>query len=124
MDAFLGSYLLLASVYFGLLAGKSRAGKSVESVSAVFRRRGLRYLALALVDVEATYLTQRAMQYTTLVSIQVRLLLMSQILFGKIVCGTHTLSDAMSRNLFLKMAKPKILQVDSPPSPSAPLPTP
>ena len=59
-------------MYFGLLAGKSRAGKSVESVSAVFRRRGLRYLALALVDVEATYLTQRAMQYTTLVSIQVR----------------------------------------------------
>ena len=65
------SYLLLASVYFGLLAGKSRAGKSLESVSAVFRRRGLRYLALALVDVEATYLMQRAMQYTTLVSIQV-----------------------------------------------------
>ena len=70
-------------MYFGLLAGKSRAGKSVESVSAVFRRRGLRYLALALVDVEATYLTQRAMQYTTLVSIQVRLLLMSHMLFGK-----------------------------------------
>ena len=65
------SYLLMASVYFGLLAGKSRAGKSLESVSAVFRRRGLRYLALALVDVEATYLMQRAMQYTTLVSIQV-----------------------------------------------------
>ena len=65
------SYLLLASVYFGLLAGRSRAGKSVESVAAVFRRRGLRYLALALVDVEAAYLMQRAMQLTTLVSVQV-----------------------------------------------------
>ena len=58
-------------MYFGLLAGRSRAGKSVESVAAVFRRRGLRYLALALVDVEAAYLMQRAMQYTTLVSVQV-----------------------------------------------------
>ena len=89
-------------MYFGLLAGKSRAGKSVESVSAVFRRRGLRYLALALVDVEATYLTQRAMQYTTLVSIQVRLLLMchvSDIVWKDCIWNSHPIGRNVTQPL-------------------------
>ena len=66
------TYVLLGTTYFSLLVCKSRAGKSLESVGLVFKRRGLRYFLLAAVDVGAAYLSQRAMQYTTLVSIQVR----------------------------------------------------
>jgi solute carrier family 35 protein F1/2 len=42
-----------------------------RSIISVLRRRGWRYLLLALVDIEANYLLVTAHQFTTLTSIQV-----------------------------------------------------
>ena len=55
----------------GLLA--AGRGKTGESIKIILRRRGLRYFMLALVDVEANYLTHRALQYTTLTGVQVNI---------------------------------------------------
>jgi hypothetical protein len=73
--------VLLGLTYFSLLVYNARAGKSIESVAVVFKRRGLRYFFFAVVEVQANYLSHKAMQYTTLVSVQVR-----RKLFYK-VCG-------------------------------------
>lgn len=42
-----------------------------QGIIHVFKCRGWRYLLLALLDVEASYLFARALQFTTLTSIQV-----------------------------------------------------
>lgn len=42
-----------------------------RGIISVLRRRGWRYLLLALVDIEANYLLVTAHQFTTLTSIQV-----------------------------------------------------
>ena len=44
-----------------------------RGIISVLRRRGWRYLLLALVDIEANYLLVTAHQFTTLTSIQVTL---------------------------------------------------
>lgn len=46
--------------------------KQRRSLWTVFKRRGIRYFFLAVVDVEANYLMHRAFHYTTLTSVQVR----------------------------------------------------
>lgn len=45
--------------------------KQRRSLWTVFKRRGIRYFFLAVVDVEANYLMHRAFHYTTLTSVQV-----------------------------------------------------
>ena len=82
------TYLLLLVVYFPLFYWRCHQKKSVrrsslgggsgppargQPVTTVFKKRGLRYFFLAVVDVESNYLTHRAFQYTTLTSIEVRL---------------------------------------------------
>jgi hypothetical protein len=57
------NYLLLAIVYTTVLV---RKGTFVHT----FRERGLRYLLVAVIDVEANYTIVKAYQYTSLTSIQ------------------------------------------------------
>lgn len=79
------TYLLLFLVYFPLFywrrspdkeenrgGGRSYSGGRTgqQPLSKVFKKRGLRYFFLAAVDVESNYLTHRALQYTTLTSVE------------------------------------------------------
>ena len=63
----LGTYFLLAVTYLSLFCCQ----KQRRSLWTVFKRRGIRYFFLAVVDVEANYLMHRAFHYTTLTSVQV-----------------------------------------------------
>ena len=76
------TYLLLFLVYFPLYywrrspAKEGGTGRIYERpgqqpLSTVIKKRGLRYFFLAAVDVESNYLTHRALQYTTLTSVEV-----------------------------------------------------
>lgn len=62
----LGTYFLLAVTYLSLFCCQKN-----RSLWTVFKRRGIRYFFLAVVDVEANYLMHRAFHYTTLTSVQV-----------------------------------------------------
>ena len=75
----LGTYILLAVTYLSLCccqkhnqhpASAARMPR-LQSLWTVFKRRGIRYFFLAVVDVEANYLFHRAFHYTTLTSVQV-----------------------------------------------------
>uniref|UniRef100_A0A8R1E0V0 Solute carrier family 35 member F1 n=1 Tax=Caenorhabditis japonica TaxID=281687 RepID=A0A8R1E0V0_CAEJA len=61
------SYFLLCFVYCVYLAGKS----DEKGLVHVLRKRGWRYLILAIVDVEANYMIVKAYQYTNLTSVQI-----------------------------------------------------
>ena len=60
-------YILLAVTYLTLFCCQ----KHRQSLCTVFKRRGIQYFFLAVVDVESNYLIHRAFQYTTLTSVQV-----------------------------------------------------
>jgi len=60
-------YVLLCLLFTTWLSCRS----GDRGIISVLRRRGWRYLLLALVDIEANYLLVTAHQFTTLTSIQV-----------------------------------------------------
>ena len=51
--------------------GNSTSAEPKPTLWTVFKRRGIRYFFLSVVDVEANYLIHRAFHYTTLTSVQV-----------------------------------------------------
>ncbi|XP_003370953.1 solute carrier family 35 member F1 [Trichinella spiralis] len=62
------TYFFLALVYGSILAFQSSDANLVE----VFRSRGWRYFILAFIDVEATFLMDKAYSYTSLASVLAR----------------------------------------------------
>ena len=69
------TYVMLAVTYLSLFCCQRRSSNgssdSKPNLWTVFKRRGIRYFFLAVVDVEANYLVHRAFHYTTLTSVQV-----------------------------------------------------
>ena len=71
------TYAVLFIVYFPLFCcqlnqtSQQQQVPTSNSLSRALRERGLRYLVLAVIDVEANYLLHKAFQYTTFTSIQV-----------------------------------------------------
>nr|XP_040572566.1 solute carrier family 35 member F2-like [Lepeophtheirus salmonis] len=62
----LGTYILMGVIYLSL----HFASKDRKPLSSMIRKNGIRYLFLAIVDVQFNYLINRSFQYTTLTSIQ------------------------------------------------------
>ena len=62
---------MLAVTYLSMFCCQNRGLEPKPTLWTVFKRRGIRYFFLAVVDVEANYLIHRAFHYTTLTSVQV-----------------------------------------------------
>ena len=69
------TYVMLAVTYLSLFCCQRRSSNGLSdskpNLWTVFKRRGIRYFFLAVVDVEANYLVHRAFHYTSLTSVQV-----------------------------------------------------
>ena len=62
------NYVLLCLIFTTWLACRRTEERTILTV---FRKRGWKYFLLALVDVEANYLTVKAYHFTTVTSVQV-----------------------------------------------------